>query len=302
MLPAATTSPGLHIPGQPSIAMPVLTMLEGEEASRTWLLGERALVIGRDLVCDLALADAKSSRKHARLQWMNFDRPDEPPEVWLEDLGSTNGTWVNGLRVEEPVRIYERDKVLIGSTLFGYGLRIDEELEAMRRLVQRATTDPLTTMNNAEVFERALRREFERARRYTRPLSLVYLNVDHLSQVNDTHGNRIGDLVLRQVGRILRDNLRLSDMSARVGGDEFAVLLPETGIEGAMAVGERLRRCVQDFPMMLGVDPVRVTVSVGVAGLDGTFTHPDAYVDAASKAAYLAKDLGRNRCALHVAA
>lgn len=300
MLPAAPTSPGLTALGSPSLAMPVITMLEGEETSRTWLLGERSLVIGRDLVCDLALADAKSSRKHARLQWMNFDRPDEPPEVWLEDLGSTNGTWVNGVRVEEPVRIYERDKVLIGSTLFGYGLRIDEELEAMRRLVQRATTDPLTTMNNAEVFDRALRREFERARRYTRPLTMLYLNVDHLAQVNDTHGNRIGDLVLRQVGRILRDNLRLSDMSARVGGDEFTVMLPETGIEGAMAVAERLRRCVQDFPMMLGVDPVKVTVSIGVASLDGTFSHPDAYVDAASKAAYLAKDLGRNRCALHV--
>lgn len=300
MLNSAPTSPGLTSLGKASLAMPVLTMLEGEETSRTWLLGERSLVLGRDLVCDLALADAKASRRHARLQWMNFDRPDEAPEVWLEDLGSTNGTWVNGQRVVEPVRVYERDKILIGSTLFGYGLRIDEELEAMRRLVQRATTDPLTTMNNAEVFDRALRREFERARRYTRPLSMLYLNVDRLSEVNDLHGNRIGDLVLRQIGRILRDNLRLSDMSARVGGDEFAVILPETGLEGAMAVGERLRRSVQEFPMMLGSDPVKVTVSIGVAGLDGTFTHPDAYVDAASKAAYAAKDQGRNRCSLHL--
>ncbi len=300
MLNAARTSPGLTVLGKASLAMPVLTMLEGEEASRTWLLTERPLVLGRDLVCDLALADAKASRKHARIQWMNFDQPDDPPEVWLEDLGSTNGTWINGQRVDEPVRIYERDKVLIGSTLFGYGLRIDEEIEATRRLVQRATTDPLTTMNNAEVFDRALRREFERARRYTRPLSLVYVNLDDLTAVNDQHGNRIGDLVLRQVGRILRDNLRLSDMPARVGGDEFAVILPETGCEGAMAVGERLRRCIQDFPMMLGHDPVRVTASIGVATIDGTFTHPDAFVDAASKASYQAKDLGRNRCVLHL--
>lgn len=300
MLTSAPTSPGLTALGKPSIAMPALTMLEGEEASRTWLLGEKAVLLGRDLVCDIALADAKSSRKHARIQWMNAADSDAPPEVWIEDLASTNGTWINGRRLDEPTRLYERDKVLIGSTLFGYSLKIDEELEAQRRLVQRATTDPLTAMNNMEVFERALRREFERARRHTRPLSLLYLNLDHFADVNDTHGRRVGDLVLRQVGRILRDNLRISDMSARMGGDEFAVMLPETALEAAMMVAERLRKCIQDFPMMLGADPVTVTISIGVATLDGTITHPDAFVDVASRAAYHAKELGRNRCSVHV--
>ncbi len=295
----ATTSSGLYVVGEPSVGKPALTMLEGEEASRTWLIGEKPLLVGRDLVCDIAIADAKSSRKHSRFQWMNSAQPGDAPEVWLEDLASTNGTWVNGQRVEEPVRLFERDKVLIGSTLFGYSLKVDEEIEALRRLVQRATTDPLTAMCNQEVFERVLRREFDRARRYTRPLALLYVNVDNLATVNESHGERVGDLVLRQIGRILRDNLRTSDMGARVGGDEFAVILPETGLEGAFTVAERLRRSVHDFPMMLGHDPVQVTISVGVAALDGTFTHPDAYVDAAGRAAYRAKDQGRNRCVLH---
>lgn len=298
MLAALPTSPGLELHANAGPAMPHLTMLEGEDASRTWALTERPVVLGRDLACDIALADAKSSRRHARIQWMNAADADAIPEVWLEDLVSTNGTWVNGRRVEEPVRIYERDKVLIGSTLFCYALRVDEELEALRRMVQRATTDGLTALHNTEVFERVLRREFERARRYGRPLSLLYLNLDHFAEVNDTHGNRVGDLVLRQVGRILRDNLRLCDVSARVGGDEFVALLPETPVEGALLVADRLRRTVHEFPMMLGHEPVRVSVSVGVAPLDATHTHPDAYLDAASRAAYRAKQLGRNRALL----
>ena len=300
MLNSAPTSPGLFVPGKPALPMPVVTMIEGEETNRAWILGEKPMVFGRDLVCDVALADAKASRRHARLQWMNASTPEDAPEVWLEDLGSTNGSWVNGQRVEEPVRIYERDKLLIGSTLFGYSLRIEEEVAAQRRLVQRATTDPLTAMNNAEVFERALRREFERSRRYTRPLSIVHMNVDHLSRVNETHGERIGDLVLRQIGRILRDNLRLCDMSARLGGDEFSIILPETSVEGALVVSERLRQAVADFPMMLGADPIKVTVSMGVATIDGTFSHADSFVDAASKATHRAKAQGRNRTALHL--
>ncbi len=300
MLNSAPTSPGLLVPGKPSVPMPVVTMIEGEEASRAWILGEKSMVFGRDLVCDIALADAEASRRHARLQWMNASTPEEPPEVWLEDLGSTNGSWVNGQRVEEPVRIHERDKLLIGSTLFGYSLGIEEAVAAQRRLVQRATTDPLTAMNNAEVFERALRREFERARRYTRPLSLVYMNLDHLSRVNETHGERIGDLVLRQVGRILRDNLRLCDMSARISGDEFSIILPETSLEGALIVSERIRQAVADFPMMLGADSITVTSSMGVATIDGTFSHADAFVGAASQATYLAKEQGRNRTEMHL--
>lgn len=298
MLAALPTSPGLEPVVKNELAMPHLTMLEGEDASRTWSLSERPLVLGRDLACDVALADAKSSRRHARIQWMNATDHDAIPEVWLEDLASTNGTWVNGRRVEEPVRLYERDKVLIGSTLFCYALRVDQELESLRRMVQRATTDGLTALHNTEVFERVLRREFERARRYGRPLSLLYLNLDHFAEVNDAHGQRVGDLVLRQVGRILRDNLRTCDLSARVGGDEFAVLLPETPVEGALVVADRLRRTIHEFPMMLGHEPVRVSASVGVAPLDATHTHPDAYLDAASRAAYRAKEMGRNRAML----
>ncbi len=278
--------------------MPVITMLEGEDASRSWALGGQPVVLGRDAGCDIALADARSSRKHTRIHWTNSATPSDPPDVRLEDLGSKNGTWVNGRRVEGPTRLLASDKIQIGSTLFAFSIQLDEEHEQLRRLVQRATSDSLTALPNSEVFDRALRREFERARRYVRPLSLLCLNIDHLSKLNEVHGHRVGDLVLRQVGRILRDNLRLCDHSARIGGDEFAVLLPETGPEGALVVAERLRSQVHEFPMVLRGEAVRLSVSVGLASLDGTHSHPDAYLHAASRAAQRAKELGRNRVTL----
>ncbi|MBM4366394.1 MAG: GGDEF domain-containing protein [Deltaproteobacteria bacterium] len=300
MLATAPTSPGIMLVGAASHAVPVLTMLEGEEASRSWLLGEKELVFGRDLTCDVPLADAKASRKHARVRWTNPQIGCDHPVVVATDLGSTNGTWVNGRRIEGEVELREHDKLLVGSTLFGYALRIDEEIEAQRRLVQRATTDTLTALANREVFDRTLRREFERARRYTRPLSLLLADADDFKSINDRFGYRVGDLVIRQIGRIVRDNLRLSDLGARLGGEEFAILLPETPLEGALAVGERLRAAVAEFPMVLDQDPLRATVSVGVVELDGCFHHPDAFLEAGDRALYRAKDAGKNRCMVHV--
>jgi diguanylate cyclase (GGDEF)-like protein len=301
MLALAPTLPETTLRGLPADAVPVLTMLEGEEAARTWLLGERSLVVGRDLNCEVPIADAKASRRHARIVWANPNLGGDAPEVWVEDLGSTNGTWVNGVRIERATALREHDKVLVGGTLFGFGLKVDEDQEAMRRLVQRATTDGLTGLFNKEVFDRTLRREFERARRYGRPFSMVVADLDHTTGLNAMHGHRVTDLVLRQVGRVFRDNLRLCDLAARTGGQEFGVLLPETPIEGALSVAERMRLTVQDFPMMVGDAPLNATISLGAIAMDGSFHYPDALVDAAFRALDHAKEQGRNRTAVYAA-
>ncbi|MBM4390267.1 MAG: GGDEF domain-containing protein [Deltaproteobacteria bacterium] len=300
MLANPTTTSGTAPVGAASHVGPVLTMLEGEEANRSWLLGEKELVFGRDLTCDVPLADAKASLKHARVRWTNPQFGCDQPVVVVRDLGSTHGTWVNGRRIEGEVELREDDRLLVGSTLFGYALRLDEAIEAQRPLVQRAATDPLIALANREVFDRTLRREFEHARRYTRPLSLLLADADDIQSINDRFGHRVGDLVIRQIGRIVRDNLRLSDPGARLGGEEFAILLPETPLDGALAVGERLRAAVAEFPMVLNDEPLRATVSVGVVELDGSFHHPNAFLEAGERALHLAKRGGKNRCVVHV--
>ena len=270
-------------------------MLEGAESSRTWRLGERPLILGRDLANDVPIGDAKASRQHTRLTWTNPHVSGARPLVLAEDLGSTNGTFVNGHRLSRPTLLASGDKVLVGDSLFCFSLGVDEGLEEQRRLIQHATTDGLTALFNREMFERTVRREFERSRRYGRPISLVMFDLDDAHALAMSYGHAVGDLVLRQVGRIIRDNLRVPDFGARVGDDAFAALLPETPVEGAAVMAERLRSHIERFPMVVGEQPLHVTISAAVGGLDGSFAHADGWIEAIAMTLDEARSDGRNR-------
>ena len=274
---------------------PVLTMLEGAESSRTWRLGERPLVLGRDLANEVPIGDAKASRQHARLTWTNAQVPGSRPLILAEDLCSTNGTFVNGHRIARPTLLGGGDKLVVGDSLFCLSLGVDEALEEQRRLIQHATTDGLTALCNREMFERTVRREYERSRRYGRPISLVMFDLDDAHALAMSFGHAVGDLVLRQVGRIVRDNLRIPDFGARVGDDAFAALLPETPVDGAAVMAERLRAHIERFPMVVGEHPLHVTISAAVGGLDGSFAHADAWIEAVAATLEEARTDGRNR-------
>jgi diguanylate cyclase (GGDEF)-like protein len=135
-----------------------------------------------------------------------------------------------------------------------------------------------------------LARELLRAARSGQPLSLVMLDIDHFKQVNDTHGHHAGDTVLQRVGRQLSEECRSSDLVSRYGGEEFAILLPETDIEQAYALAERLRVAIA-----IDADDFRVTASFGVASCPDHGSGPAELVQAADAALYRSKRLGRNR-------
>ncbi len=276
----------------PPVRRPVLVVLEGEDLRRVHLLDRDRTVIGRGPDCEIALHDASASRRHAAA----FRNPEDPPEaVWLEDLRSTNGTFVNGERIAEARRLVEHDRVRVGATLFGFRLRDDLELEGERRLIQLATIDPLTGLMNRGAFDQALEREFDRAVRYGRPLSLLLLDLDHFKQVNDTWGHPVGDRVLAQVAVAIRSCLRHVDLAGRHGGEEFAVVLTETNAEGATVAAERLRHAIGGLAMAVGEEPVKVTASVGVVTWSPLIGSPAEMVEAADKTLYRAKHAGRNR-------
>ncbi len=163
-------------------------------------------------------------------------------------------------------------------------------------LAELAITDSLTGLKNARALRDHLRRELNRAARYRQQLSLLLIDVDGLKKINDRLGHAAGDRALRHVGEAIRSQLRESDVGARWGGDEFALLTPSTSASAAAALAQRVRSLLAQST--LGGDIPHLTASVGIATFDGavdTVANPDDLTQAADKALYDAKRAGRDR-------
>jgi diguanylate cyclase (GGDEF)-like protein len=156
-------------------------------------------------------------------------------------------------------------------------------------------TDELTGLYNTRGFAILADRLFGQAQRYSRHASLLMIDSDNLKSVNDNHGHEAGNRLLRQLAERIQAELRYTDVPARYGGDEFIVLLPETPVEGAMDVAERMRVSMAAKALVFDGKPVTATISIGVAGFPGDGQSMDAIVGRADRALYKAKHAGRNR-------
>jgi diguanylate cyclase (GGDEF)-like protein len=157
-----------------------------------------------------------------------------------------------------------------------------------------ALIDPLTGLARRHVLEDALRRETDRLRRGGDPLALVLIDLDHFKRVNDTYGHRAGDQVLARVGRLIRSSSRNLDLAARFGGEEFAVLLLDTELDGALSFAERFRAALREMEAPVGLGALQITASMGVA-VGSELADPEMLVEAADRALYRAKTDGRDR-------
>ncbi len=173
---------------------------------------------------------------------------------------------------------------------------ISERMALERELRRLATIDPLTGAANRRQFMDRLTAELERARRYGHALSVVMLDIDHFKRINDTHGHAVGDEALRALVATLHGALRDVDLLGRLGGEEFAVVLPETPPVGAVEVAERLRAAVAGIGVPVAVDGIlSFTASLGVAGLDAADAGIEDLLARADRALYRAKQDGRDR-------
>ena len=158
-----------------------------------------------------------------------------------------------------------------------------------------SVTDDLTHLFNSRYLNIVLRRETKRASRSGRPLSLLFIDLDGFKGVNDTHGHLFGSRALVEAASVIRGSARETDVVARFGGDEFALVLPDTGGEGAFAVGERIRERIADYKFLAGDGlDIHLTASVGVATLPDVAASAEELVQAADKAMYQVKDSGKN--------
>ena len=165
----------------------------------------------------------------------------------------------------------------------------------IQRAEELSVTDDLTTLYNGRYLAQALRREVKRASRSGRPLSLLFIDLDGFKSINDTHGHLFGSRALVEAAEVIRGSARETDVGARYGGDEFALVLPDTPSEGAIAVGERVRERIAAHPFLQSAGlNIHLTASVGIATLSDVANSMESLIDSADKAMYWVKDHGKN--------
>jgi diguanylate cyclase (GGDEF)-like protein len=173
-------------------------------------------------------------------------------------------------------------------------LALDTTLR-LRRAEALSVTDDLTGLYNSRYLNQVLHRETKRASRSGRPLSLLFIDLDGFKSINDSHGHLFGSRALVEAAAVIRSSARETDVVSRFGGDEFALVLPDTGGEGAFAVGERIRERVAAFTFLSGHGlAIRLTASVGVATLPDVAASAEELVQAADRAMYHVKESGKN--------
>lgn len=172
--------------------------------------------------------------------------------------------------------------------------------EARRQLELLSITDPLTSLYNRRHFDEVLQSEAMRCRRYKHPLSLCIMDIDHFKLINDEYGHTTGDIVLKELGRMLQNHLRETDTIARYGGEEFAAILPETDSETAQMIADRLRRTVALHSFETHAGSLHITISMGIKSVSQCQIDTLELIDQADAALYEAKRAGRNRVHLSV--
>lgn len=182
-----------------------------------------------------------------------------------------------------------------------------DRANAYAETVKHATVDALTGMDNRRQLDKRLMQEASIVLRTKRPLSVLMIDIDHFKMINDTHGHSVGDFVLKEIGKIIKITARDYDIVGRYGGEEFVVLLPDTTIEGAKILAERLRMNVEEASFNIGkylsskADLIKLTLSIGIATFDVSTTsykNPADVYEEADIALYKAKQEGRNRVIL----
>ncbi len=256
---------------------------------RRQVLGRDAVTLGRGSDNTIVLENDSVSRQHCRVErrGAHYD---------IVDLKSTNGTYVNDEPIDEIQRLQRGDQLKVGDRILKFLSGSDMEAQYHETIYQMTIEDALTGVHNKRYLLDTLERELPRARRHGRPLALLMFDIDHFKQVNDSFGHLAGDVVLKDLAQLVLARLRPDDVLCRYGGEEFSILLPETGLEGASEIAAAIRGRVEAHAFVFEEETIDVTISLGVALLEDEGSASD-FIGRADERLYRAKRDGRNRVA-----
>ncbi len=273
----------------PKRAFLVLIYPPGPQLGRRYELTKAETLIGRGVDADIVAERESVSRRHARIVRRG--------NVYVvEDLNSTNGTYLNDVAITHGV-LRDGDYLKVGNVIYKFLSGGNVEAAYHEEIYRLTIVDGLTGAANKRFFEEFLERELARCARTGRPLSLVMFDIDHFKDINDTYGHLTGDFILKELCRRVSASVRRDELLARYGGEEFCVVLPEADRKGAVEFAERIRRLVASEPFVFEGVSIRVTISLGVATVQGEDIGLAAFVQRADEKLYEAKRAGRNRVA-----
>ena len=276
--------------------VPCLTQLSGSGSGQVFNLNNASFKIGRDRSCEIWIEDPHISRVHALVS-------HEGEDTLIVDQGSTNGVFVNGKKVEKCI-LKNGDRILIGTRLFfKYSLEFADYQKIQHQKYIQANCDSLTKLYNKRFFTDIISKEFSYSKRTKSPLSLLMLDIDHFKKINDTYGHLLGDTVLARVGEVIKKSVRHENIACRFGGEEFVIILRNTGPLAAELVAERIRKSIESYEIAGGSNVIKVTVSIGIATYDHhNFETFEELIKFADELLYESKLKGRNRTTLKKAA
>jgi two-component system, cell cycle response regulator len=253
-----------------------------------YALGDSPMVLGRGNDCDIRINDHSVSRRHARIQ-------PGADGYYAVDLQSTNGTFVNDVPASI-CKLKDGDYLRVGNCIYRFLAGGNVEAEYHEEIYRLTIIDALTDIHNKRYLLEFLDRELSRSARYNRPLALILFDLDRFKSINDELGHLGGDFTLREMAACVKTCVRKEELLARYGGEEFLVVLPETNLEGALAVAERVRAMVEKHTFQYEGKAYPVTVSLGVAATNGDRPlTPCELIGEADEKLFRAKREGRNR-------
>ena len=269
-----------------------LILIRGTPQGHRYFITQDEMIIGRDPATDISIPDPSISKKHAKIT-------REGSVIKLEDLGSSNGTVINGKKLEpgHVAKLAKEDMIKLGNSIVKYLPEGEIEIIFYGNLNAAANTDPMTKTFNKGYFLEAIDAEVKRAKALSSPLPLIFFDLDHFKKVNDTYGHEGGDFVLKEFSQLLKGLgiIKPKDIFARYGGEEFCLLMPGTPLAEAASYAETIRGKVQMHPFLYEGKRIPITTSLGVAELKSDMETAADLVKAADKLLYESKASGRNR-------